>query len=355
MTEPKSEGLDARQSSTPSLKAEQTSHDNELQVYPIRLGLVCIVRELRPYGIYSCHTATIGPAEAGGLSYVYDKVQLNLQHLMTSLVYCDAHGIRFYRISSDLLPLWSTPGYSQSGYDLRPFRKLFKEIGRFAHDRGIRLTMHPDQMLQIGAEREEVYQNTVGDLEKHYQIMKMLGHKPKEGSVFILHGGGTYGDRTATLRRWEERWKQLPSHIRPFICLENDEFSYGVDHLLPFCERLGIPFCLDFFHNKISHDQVIIDLPLLIRIKDTWKNHGGIPKFHFSRQEPNERRGRHSETVQSIPRSILHIPRLLRCPVDIMIEAKDKDISVNYLHHKYFDMRVDETGHVEHLLKEEYR
>lgn len=324
--------------------------------YPVRLGLVCIVRALRPYGIYSAHTTRLAIAEREGLEYVLHKVHLNLHALQASLIYCEAHGIRFYRITSDLLPQWSNHRYSQAEYDLTPYRALFREIGRYAHDHGIRLTMHPGQKeVNLGSPRPEVVEDSVRDLRMHTTILQLLGHRPEHGSVLIVHGGGAYGDQEATLRRWAAVYHALPAEVRPYLSLENDEFTYGVEDLLPFCEEHGIPFCLDFFHNRVSDARVAIDLPLLQRIRDTWRHHGGIPKFHYSRQEPGERRGRHSETLDRLPRSILRIARDLQCPIDIMLEVKDKDHSIHRLHHRYFQTTLGPDGRQEHLLKEEYR
>lgn len=323
--------------------------------YPLRLGLVCIVRELRPYGIYTGHTTRLAIAEREGLEYIYSKVRQNVAHLMTSLVYCEAHGIRLFRISSDLFPQWSNHRYSEAGYDLSQFREEFKQIGAFARDKGIRLTMHPDHNIKLSGVEDSIVQASLRDLEKHALIMEMLGHGPEDGSVFIVHGGGGYGDKEAALERWKRVYQSMDRKVSRFLCLENDEFTYSVTDLLPFCEENGIPFCLDFFHNRVSHDRVEITDSLLSRIVDTWKDHGGIPKFHYSVQEPDARRGTHSQSVHRLPKEILHLPRRLRTPVDIMLETKDKDISIHHLHYKYYETVIDSSGRQEHILLEEYR
>ncbi len=94
--------------------------------------------------------------------------------------------------------------------------------------------------------------------------------KPKDGSVMIIHGGGTFGNKKETLERWKKNFYKLPENVRQYIALENDEYSYGIMDLLPVCEELKIPFCLDIFHNRVSKDKVPITKSLLQRIFNTW-------------------------------------------------------------------------------------
>lgn len=81
------------------------------------------------------------------------------------------------------------------------------------------------------------------------------GHKNKKKSkkhfqdtVFILHGGGTYGDKKKTMKRWVKNYKKLPLNMRKWIVLENDERNYSPMDLIEICEKNKIPICLDTFH-----------------------------------------------------------------------------------------------------------
>ena len=44
-----------------------------------------------------------------------------------------------------------------------------------------------------------------------------------QDSVMIIHMGGTFGDKTATLQRFRENYTKLPENIKARLVLENDE------------------------------------------------------------------------------------------------------------------------------------
>ena len=133
--------------------------------------------------------------------------------------------------------------------------------------------------------------------------------------------------------------------------MENDEFGYSVDDLLPFCEALNIPFCLDVFHNRVSADRVPITKQLLKRVFATWHRRQVPPKIHFSEQQLGLRKGAHSKTIDSLPPFILRIPRMFDTDLDIMLEVKDKEVSVFKMYHKYFNIVMDIDGRVDYVMK----
>lgn len=153
----------------------------------------------------------------------------------------------------------------------------------------------------------------------------------KEG-VMIIHGGGVFGDKPATLERIKENYKRLPENVKQRIVLENDEMCYNVDDLLPLCEELNIPMVLDYHHFNIfpSADKTLEEL--MPRIVATWERKGIKPKFHLSEERPGavtvmERRA-HSDRCKRLPEP-------LPAGIDLMIEAKDKEQAVFHLYRIY--------------------
>lgn len=149
-------------------------------------------------------------------------------------------------------------------------------------------------------------------------------------AVMILHLGGTFGDKAATLDRFRENYKNLSPSIKQRIVLENDDVSWSVHDLLPLCEELNIPLCLDFHHHNIIFDSSQIRegtldiMQLYDRIKATWDRKGIKQKMHYSEPTPEAVTGRQRRK---------HNPRkstLPPCPndMDLMIEAKDKEQAV---------------------------
>ncbi len=146
----------------------------------------------------------------------------------------------------------------------------------------------------------------------------------------ILHLGGVFGDKAATLDRFRDNYRKLPQGVKDRLVLENDDVSWSVHELLPLCEELNIPMVLDFHHNNIifDTDQIregtkdIIDV--FPRILATWKRKNITPKMHYSEPTPaaitGRQRRKHNPRVATLP----------PCPpdMDLMIEAKDKEQAV---------------------------
>ena len=146
----------------------------------------------------------------------------------------------------------------------------------------------------------------------------------------ILHLGGVFGDKEATLNRFRENYAQLSPGIKDRLVLENDDVSWSVHDLLPLCEELNIPMVLDFHHHNIVFDPENIRegtkdiMDLYPRILATWRRKNITPKMHYSEPTPSAITGRqrrkHNPRVATLP----------PCPpdMDLMIEAKDKEQAV---------------------------
>ena len=146
----------------------------------------------------------------------------------------------------------------------------------------------------------------------------------------ILHLGGVFGDKEATLNRFRENYAQLSPGVKDRLVLENDDVSWSVHDLLPLCEELNIPMVLDFHHHNIIFDPEKIRegtkdiMDLYPRILATWRRKNITPKMHYSEPTPSAITGRqrrkHNPRVATLP----------PCPpdMDLMIEAKDKEQAV---------------------------
>jgi len=149
----------------------------------------------------------------------------------------------------------------------------------------------------------------------------------------VLHMGGVFGDKTATLDRFRANYTKLLSPgIKARLVLENDDVGWSVHDLLPICEELNIPLVLDYHHHNIVFDpeqlregtKDISARDISERIAATWRCKNITQKMHYS--EPcagaltaRDRR-KHSPRVMTLP----------PCPpdADLMIEAKDKEQAV---------------------------
>jgi UV DNA damage endonuclease len=242
----------------------------------------------------------------------------------------DKYGIKFMRLSSEMFPFAS---HAEYGYKLAPFAsEALAEVGRVATKLGHRVSTHPGQFTQLGSPRPEVIANAIRDLDYHDEMLSLLKLPEQEDrdAVMILHMGGTFGDKAATLDRFRENYKYLSPGVKQRLVLENDDVSWSVHDLLPICEELSIPLCLDFHHHNIIFDSsqlregTLDIMSLYPRIKATWDRKNIRQKMHYSEPCPEAITGR--QRRKHNPRPITMPP----CPnnMDLMIEAKDKEQAV---------------------------
>jgi UV DNA damage endonuclease len=271
------------------------------------------------------------PADiARGQAYVEALGLANAHDIPKMLRWNHKFGIKFLRLSSEMFPFASHDIY---GYKLAPFAsEALAEAGKVAAELGHRLTTHPGQFTQLGSPRKEVIAASIKDLEYHCELLSLLNLPPQQDrdAVMILHMGGTFGDKAATLNRFRENYAALSQPIKDRLVLENDDVCYSVHDLLPICEELNIPFVLDYHHHNIIFDADKIRegtkdiMDLYDRIKATWVRKGITQKMHYSEPTPGAITGRqrrkHNPRVATLP----------PCPpdMDLMIEAKDKEQAV---------------------------
>ncbi|KAG0153705.1 hypothetical protein PDIDSM_2360 [Penicillium digitatum] len=271
------------------------------------------------------------PADvARGQAFVEGLALANVRDLVKIIRWNDKYGIKFMRLSSEMFPFASHKEY---GYKLAPFAsEVLADVGRVVAELGHRVTVHPGQFTQFGSPRKEVIENSVRDLEYHSEMLQLLKLPPQQDrdAVMILHMGGVFGDKAATLDRFRENYAILSQDIKSRLVLENDDVSWSVHDLLPICEELNIPLVLDYHHHNIIFDANEVRegtediIPLYGRISATWSRKNITQKMHYSEQTSpaitRRQRRKHSARVTTLP----------PCPptMDLMIEAKDKEQAV---------------------------
>ncbi|TPX68385.1 hypothetical protein SpCBS45565_g03210 [Spizellomyces sp. 'palustris'] len=298
--------------------------------YKGRLGYACLNTILRAQSpsIFCSRTCRLDTIRQNGIEHAYELGVQNARNIVPMLRWNEQHGIKFMRLSSEMFPFASHDVVGYSVRDVPGAVEALKEAGDEARRLGHRLTMHPGQFCQIASPRPVVVRNAIRELQYHSEILDTIGLGPD--SVMIIHMGGVFGDKSGTIARFHENWKQIPKHIQDRIVLENDEICYSVQDLLPSCEQLGIPLVLDWHHDDIlrSEKPAVEYLP---RINAIWESRGIKPKQHYSEsrkgaETPMQRRA-HSDRVQRLPPC--------QDDVDLMIEAKDKEQAVLHLFRKF--------------------
>lgn len=303
----------------------------------IQLGLCCLNTELRSQKppIFASRKMIIRTIAELGIDTLKEKIIQNLKDILTMIDWNETHGIRVFRLSSEMFPHKSNP--KVENYDFDFAKDLLSEIGFKARSLGHRLTFHPGQYNVVGSPSKEAFQQTLRDLKYHADVLDLMGMG--DDSVMVVHGGGMYGDKIATKERWCQQYQTLPENVKRRLVLENCEKCFSIEDCLEISERINIPVVFDTHHYecyKLLHKFEYFKPPAhyIPLILETWKRRGIKPKFHVSEQGTG-RCGHHSDFIETIPKYLLEIPKKYETPIDIMIEAKMKEQAIFQLYMKY--------------------
>jgi len=286
----------------------------------IRLGYVAISKSLE--NVTSSHSISYTEfvKNEKNIKKIYEKINKNLIDLEKIIDYNIKNNIHFYRLTSKLIPLATHKDVSLN-YRNKYISK-FKEIGNKIKQNNMRIDLHPDQFTILNSTKKEVIDNTQKILDHQYEVLELLDIKNK---IIILHTGGNVFGKEQSIRRFINNFNKLPSYIRKTIALENDDKIFNIKDVLYICQKLDIPFVLDYHHHICNNDGIDIN-EYYQDIFSTWKKIN--PKIHFSspkNQTKKDIRSHHdyidSDSFINFIESIKH----LNFDIDIMIEAKEKD------------------------------
>jgi len=263
------------------------------------------------------------------------------------------HNIFSLRISSDIFPHFTNP--EVESYDMTFAMDALKEAGENLKKYHQRATFHPGQYNQVGAESEDVFQKTIKDLKMHADMLDAMN--VGQDGILCVHGGGVYGDKKKTIKRWIENYKRLPENVQRRLCIENCERCYSVNDCLEIAESCNIPLIFDSHHfdcfnllneknekeekkeekkkKKEAKEQKINVEDVLDRVVETWRKRGITPLFHISEQRPDARVGAHSDLIENIPEYMLTFVEKYKLSLTIEVEAKLKEQAILHLYERY--------------------
>ena len=193
---------------------------------PVQLGLCCMnvtLKKQKP-PVYAARRIIIKTIDKLGINELKRRTLLNLDDLLKMLAWNEENGIRVFRLSSELFQHKTNPRVKDYTYDFA--KNHLRLIGRYARSKGHRLTFHPGQYNVLASPNQKALEQTIKDLEYHADVLDMMGMG--KDSVMVIHGGGVYGDKESTIKRWIENYHKLPDKIKKRLVLENCEKSYSI-------------------------------------------------------------------------------------------------------------------------------
>ena len=287
---------------------------------------------------YACINMTIGKKvttnrsmvkrtfQAKGLDYVSELALLNAKDIIKILEWNRLNGIKFFRLSSAIVPWGDNIDLTQLK-DYKEIKSELKKAGDFAKFHNIRITSHPGPFVVLTSPKENVVEAAIKDLELHGKIFDMMGLSKTPYNKINIHCNGVYGDKIAAMDRFCKNFKRLSKSVQSRLTVENDDKAsmYSVCDLMYIHERIGIPIVFDYHHYKFCRGVLSEDEALELAVS-TWPI-GITPVVHYS-----ESKALHENDSKVKPQAhsdyIKELPNTYGINVDIMVEAKAKELAI---------------------------
>lgn len=250
----------------------------------IRIGYACINMQLSEQGVRTGRSLIERKFRQGGLSLASSVALANAQDLVKILQWNERHGIRLFRIGSELFPRWDhyqledLPGFDRIAATLL-------HAGDFARKHDHRLTTHPGPFHVLGSPNPRVVATTITGLERHSQLFDLMGFEPSYENKINIHIGATYGgNKQDTTQRWLDNYSKLSANCRARLVVENDDKAsmYSVTDLYRLIhEYIPIPITFDYFHHTFNTGG-LSEQDALMLARTTWQRHGITQCVHYS-------------------------------------------------------------------------
>jgi UV DNA damage endonuclease len=294
-----------------------------------RIGYACI-NTLLPSSGRTARLINASPER------ILELGRANLLALRDILQWNVEHDIHLFRICSGIIPFGSHPVNQ-----IEWWKELSAELnmaGQVVREGHLRVSMHPGQYTVLNSPRQTVVENSIAELVYHARLLDALGtgaaHK------IVLHAGGVYGDKTASMQRFASIVERLPHAVQRRLVLENDETNYSLADVLSLSASTGLPVVFDVFHhdwNPSLEGETL--LGLIERAGNTWQPADGRQKLHYSDQWIGKPPGSHATSID-IDAFAAFYHQVQGRPLDIMLEVKDKEQSVLQLYKHFPELRA---------------
>jgi len=299
----------------------------------MRIGYACINMTLGDKGVTTNRGMIRRTYDAKGLKYVSELALQNVRDLITVIKWNHDHGINFYRMSSDMFPWMSEYDFNDLP-DIDRIRNLLSGLGKLITQYDHRVSFHPGPFNVLASPNTDVVRKTIAELNRHSQIMDMIGLPTSPFSKINIHVGGAYGNKSDALKRWSDNFQLLDTNTKSRLTIENDDKAncYTVSDLLYIHEHTKIPIVFDYHHHSCHNDGMSTEDALKLAVS-TWPT-DIIPAVHISEPRDTQNFRAHHDYVQNKVNTYGY-------DIDLMFEAKAKELSVLEYRKKFDLLLVD--------------
>lgn len=286
-----------------------------------QVGYCCINNTLNKKGITTGRTMRKATFEQKGLPYVSELATKNIEDLITILQWNEQHGIKVFRVSSNLFP-WNSEYKLEQLAHHEQHLAFLQQAGHIIKRSGQRVSAHPDHFVKLGSANDRVVKNSIHDLEHHSEMFDLLGLSVSHYNPLNIHVGMNYSKETVL--RWLQSFDMLSDNCKKRLVVENDDKASGfsVQQLFDdIYKQIHIPITFDYFHHEFHSDNLTAKEAATLAAF-TWDTK---PLFHYSESKNL------NEHVSGNPRA--HSDYVFKkidtfgLRIDIDLEAKAKELA----------------------------
>jgi len=258
-----------------------------------------------------------------GLAYVSELSILNIDDLQKVLEWNVSNSIFVYRMSSDMFP-WFTHYNFNDLPNWNTIENKLVNIGNYIKSNNIRVSFHPGPYCVLASENPDVVNKTINELNKHAEIMDIMGLDRSHQYPINIHINTTKPSREIAADRFCTNFLRLSESCKSRLTIENDDkkSQYSVkilfDHLY---KKISIPIVFDQHHFNLGPDDQTMEEALTLALS-TWSvkplTHMSSPK---TIEDPTAKQNAHSDYIYE---KIEYFGQ----DFDTELECKAKDLAV---------------------------
>lgn len=294
----------------------------------INLGYACINSTLQKTEKVTCNRTMIKRTfQARGVPYASELALSNVKGLLRIIQWNNQHDISVYRMTSSLFP-WVSEYEMSSLPDYEEIVSVMQEAGQLAMSSGQRLSFHPGQFCVLASPTKHVVVNAANELNKHAQMMDLMGLPKSPAAKINIHVGGAYGEHDKALSRFcKNAVKHLTDSTLSRLTVENDDkpnvFSTKMLYNGVF-KQIGIPIVFDSHHYELGPQDGSYQEAFYLA-RSTWPSgvkqqcHHSNSKRHY--EDPTRPKVSHSSWFYT---PFEHYGE----DVDVVLECKAKELAL---------------------------
>jgi len=262
-----------------------------------------------------------------GIVYASELALQNVKDLVKIINWNNQNGVKLFRISSDMFP-WMSEYEISDLPDYDKIKNVLKGAGKIAMDNGQRLTFHPGPFDVLASLTQRVVDKCIIDLNKHGEIMDLLGLPRDHSAPINIHVNTTQGGKNEAMQRFCDNFYLLDVSVRKRLVVENDdkESQYTTEDLYQgVYNKTGVPITFDYHHHW-CHPGELTQEEALKLASTTWPT--GIKQLvHYSSCQMI-----HEDDTQTNKRAhsdyIYEFIDTYGLSLDIELEAKAKELAL---------------------------